>query len=102
MKDTLACLEMGAVETLIVWENLDCDRFELLNTGSGEKEVGGGGRREEAGRGARTGPRNGFGWLAQARALVRRQVAAGRSALLLACRGHLTCVAPRHTPQTPR
>jgi hypothetical protein len=26
VKDTLACLEMGAVEILIVWENLDCDR----------------------------------------------------------------------------
>lgn len=26
VKDTLACLEMGAVETLIVWESLDCDR----------------------------------------------------------------------------
>jgi peptide chain release factor subunit 1 len=26
VKDTLACLEMGAVETLIVWEALDCDR----------------------------------------------------------------------------
>lgn len=26
VKDTLACLEMGAVEVLIVWENLDCDR----------------------------------------------------------------------------
>lgn len=28
VKDTLACLEMGAVEVLIVWENLDCDRWE--------------------------------------------------------------------------
>jgi peptide chain release factor subunit 1 len=36
VKDTLACLEMGAVETLIVWENLDCDRLELLNTGNSE------------------------------------------------------------------
>jgi peptide chain release factor subunit 1 len=26
VKDTLACLEMGAVETLIVWEAFDCDR----------------------------------------------------------------------------
>ena len=23
---TLACLELGAVETLITWESLDCDR----------------------------------------------------------------------------
>jgi len=33
------CLEMGAVETLIVWESLDCDRYELLNTGDGKTEV---------------------------------------------------------------
>eukprot|EP00775_Hariotina_reticulata_P005142 gene5142-5382_t len=39
VKDTLACLEMGAVETLIVWENLDCDRYELLNTATGKTEV---------------------------------------------------------------
>jgi peptide subunit release factor 1 (eRF1) len=26
VKDTLMCLDMGAVETLIVWEALDCDR----------------------------------------------------------------------------
>ncbi|GBG00614.1 eukaryotic peptide chain release factor subunit [Raphidocelis subcapitata] len=39
VKDTLACLEMGAVETLIVWESLDCDRYELLNTGTGQVEV---------------------------------------------------------------
>ena len=36
VKDTLACLEMGAVETLIVWENLDVNRFELMNSSSGE------------------------------------------------------------------
>jgi peptide chain release factor subunit 1 len=30
VKDTLACLEMGAVETLIVWEALDCDRCALV------------------------------------------------------------------------
>jgi len=39
VKDTLTCLEMGAVETLIVWENLDCDRYTLLNTGTGETVV---------------------------------------------------------------
>ncbi|KAI8470264.1 MAG: eukaryotic release factor 1 [Monoraphidium minutum] len=39
VKDTLACLEMGAVETLIVWESLDCDRYDLLNTGNGSLEV---------------------------------------------------------------
>lgn len=26
VKDTLMCLEMGAVDTLMVWEALDCDR----------------------------------------------------------------------------
>ena len=36
VKDTLSCLEMGAVETLIVWENLDVNRFELMNSSSGE------------------------------------------------------------------
>ena len=30
VKDTLACLDMGAVETLIVWENLEVNRFEVL------------------------------------------------------------------------
>jgi peptide chain release factor subunit 1 len=31
VKDTMQALEMGAVETLIIWENLDCLRYELLN-----------------------------------------------------------------------
>lgn len=35
VSDTLQCLEMGAVETLIVWENLAISRFTLLNTGTG-------------------------------------------------------------------
>ena len=30
VKDTLTCLDMGAVETLIVWENLEVNRFEVL------------------------------------------------------------------------
>lgn len=34
-KDTLACLEMGAVDTLIVWESLDIMRLELRNPTSG-------------------------------------------------------------------
>jgi len=33
--DTLACLEMGAVETLIVWESLDVNRYTLMNTVTG-------------------------------------------------------------------
>lgn len=37
--DTLQCLDMGAVETLIVWENLAVTRYTLLNTGSGEMEI---------------------------------------------------------------
>lgn len=36
VKDTLACLDMGAVETLIVWENLDMNRLELRDSISGE------------------------------------------------------------------
>lgn len=37
--DTLACLEMGAVETLIVWESLDVNRYTLMNTVSGATEI---------------------------------------------------------------
>lgn len=36
--DTLHALEMGAVETLICWENLDITRFRL-KTGSGEEKI---------------------------------------------------------------
>jgi len=31
VRDTLQALELGAVETLIVWENLDINRYELRN-----------------------------------------------------------------------
>nr|XP_027100513.1 eukaryotic peptide chain release factor subunit 1-2 [Coffea arabica]XP_027100514.1 eukaryotic peptide chain release factor subunit 1-2 [Coffea arabica] len=34
--DTLKVLEMGAVETLIVWENLDVTRYTLKNSSTGE------------------------------------------------------------------
>ncbi|KAK9054523.1 hypothetical protein SSX86_025601 [Deinandra increscens subsp. villosa] len=34
--DTLKCLEVGAVETLIVWENLDINRWVLKNSTTGE------------------------------------------------------------------
>ncbi|CAI0396295.1 unnamed protein product [Linum tenue] len=34
--DTLAALDMGAVEILIVWENLDVNRYELKNTATSE------------------------------------------------------------------
>jgi len=34
--DTLKTLEMGAVEILIVWENLDVNRYTLKNARSGE------------------------------------------------------------------
>ncbi|CEO95800.1 hypothetical protein PBRA_004513 [Plasmodiophora brassicae] len=37
--DTLRGLEMGAVETLIVWENLDLWRYEIRNGSTGEKTV---------------------------------------------------------------
>jgi peptide chain release factor subunit 1 len=33
--DTLKALELGAVETLIVWENLDITRFILRNAAGG-------------------------------------------------------------------
>ena len=39
--DTLKALEMGAVDTLIVWENLDITRYVLRNhttEGEGEQE----------------------------------------------------------------
>lgn len=32
VSDTLQCLEMGAVETLIVWENLDVTRYEFTDS----------------------------------------------------------------------
>lgn len=31
VKDTLQCLEMGAVEILIVWENMEINRYVLQN-----------------------------------------------------------------------
>ena len=40
VKDTLACLDMGAVETLIVWENLDMQRYVFTNTTTGERGAG--------------------------------------------------------------
>ncbi|KAK2416012.1 eukaryotic peptide chain release factor subunit 1-3 [Trifolium repens] len=36
VNDTLKALEMGAVETLIVWENLDINRYVLKNATTGE------------------------------------------------------------------
>lgn len=37
--DTLRALELGAVETLVVWENLDVDRITLRNHVLGEDKV---------------------------------------------------------------
>jgi peptide chain release factor subunit 1 len=37
--DTLKALELGAVEDLIVYENLDVNRFELRNSSTGEIKV---------------------------------------------------------------
>lgn len=37
--DTLRALEMGAVETLICWENLDIQRYVLKNHSSGEEKI---------------------------------------------------------------
>ncbi|KAG6727746.1 hypothetical protein I3842_02G139600 [Carya illinoinensis] len=36
VEDTLKALEMGAVETLIVWENLDINRYVLKHSTTGE------------------------------------------------------------------
>lgn len=35
IEDTLKALELGAVETLIVWENLDVTRYALRNAAGG-------------------------------------------------------------------
>lgn len=37
--DTLKALELGAVEDLIIWENLDIDRFVLRNSSTGENTI---------------------------------------------------------------
>ena len=37
VEDTLRALEMGAVETLICWENLDIQRYSLKNHTSGKQ-----------------------------------------------------------------
>ena len=37
--DTLQCLDMGAVETLIVWENLEVNRHVLINHQTNETFV---------------------------------------------------------------
>lgn len=39
VKDTLMCLEMGAVETLVVWENLEVNRHILLNNQTQEEHI---------------------------------------------------------------
>jgi len=39
VEDTLRALEMGAVETLICWENLDIQRYHLKNHASGESKI---------------------------------------------------------------
>lgn len=37
--DTIKGMELGAVETLIVWENLDISRFVLTNTSTGSTKI---------------------------------------------------------------
>jgi len=39
VRDTLAALDMGAVETLIVWENLETQRYVLRNPQTQEEKV---------------------------------------------------------------
>ena len=39
VEDTFKSLEMGAVEDLIIWDNLDINRYLLRNTQTGEEQV---------------------------------------------------------------
>jgi len=39
VEDTLKALELGAVETLICWENLDIQRYVLKNHAMGEEKI---------------------------------------------------------------
>mmetsp|Transcript_19937 Transcript_19937/g.41462 ORF Transcript_19937/g.41462 Transcript_19937/m.41462 type:complete len:466 (-) Transcript_19937:33-1430(-) len=39
VEDTLQALELGAVENLIIWENLEDSRFVLRNSSTGEESV---------------------------------------------------------------
>ena len=39
VEDTLKALELGAVEDLIIWENLDINRYVLRNQSTGEETV---------------------------------------------------------------
>ncbi|VDM42161.1 unnamed protein product [Toxocara canis] len=39
VNDTLQALDMGAVETLICWENLDITRYRLKNPATGEEKL---------------------------------------------------------------
>ena len=39
INDTLACLEMGAVETLVAWEDLEVKRVTLKNPDHGGEEI---------------------------------------------------------------
>jgi peptide chain release factor subunit 1 len=39
IEDTLKALDLGAVEDLIIWDNLEINRFVLRNTSTGEERV---------------------------------------------------------------
>ena len=39
IEDTLKALDLGAVEDLIVWENLDINRYVLRNSSSGDERI---------------------------------------------------------------
>ena len=39
INDTLTCLEMGAVETLVCWEDLEVARVTLKNSSTGEETI---------------------------------------------------------------
>jgi len=39
VEDTLKALELGAVEDLIIWENLECNRYVLRNSSTQEERI---------------------------------------------------------------
>merc|ERR1712127_621470 len=39
VEDTLKALDLGAVEDLIIWENLEMNRYVLRNAASGDERI---------------------------------------------------------------
>ena len=38
-KDTMSALDLGAVDKLLIWEDLPINRYEVINGSTGEKKV---------------------------------------------------------------